>query len=147
MAWFAGTAEGANNCSIVLAHLFHGSDQWTNASIASRRPGYSNQNPVLFLDPTEQVAPLYPNHHYHKTSPAQVLYLFHSQQPASGLASPEADANIWMLQSFDGGFTWTTPRDLFKEKGSFDRNRIISSLKGEWIFPIYYSGKIDIPLT
>jgi predicted neuraminidase len=66
LAWFSGTAEGADNCSIVMAYLHSGSEQWSNASLVSRRPGYSNQNPVLFLDPT-----------------GQVLYLFHSQQPAT----------------------------------------------------------------
>lgn len=55
LAWFAGTAEGANNCSIVLANLPPKSTQWSEASLVSRREGYSNQNPVLFLDPTGQV--------------------------------------------------------------------------------------------
>ena len=55
LAWFSGTAEGADNCSIVIAHLPSGSEQWSNASLVSRRPGYSNQNPVLFLDTTGQV--------------------------------------------------------------------------------------------
>lgn len=144
MAWFSGTAEGANNCSIVLAHLPSGSDQWSNATVVSRRPGYSNQNPVLFLDPTGQV-PSYPHtsHSSHNSLPTsvQILYLFHTQQPAANLSSPEADANIWVLQSFDGGLSWTSPQNLFKEKGSFDRNRIIFSLKGDWIFPIYYAGR------
>ena len=61
LTWFAGIAEGADNCSIVMARLPHKSDQWSNASLVSRRPGYSNQNPVLFLDPTGQVcAPFSP---------------------------------------------------------------------------------------
>ena len=55
LAWFAGTAEGANNCSIVLARLPGNGTQWSAASLISRRDGYSNQNPVLFLDPTGQV--------------------------------------------------------------------------------------------
>ena len=122
LAWFSGSAEGADNCSIVLALLPNGSLQWSRASLVSRRPGYSNQNPVLFLDPT-----------------GQVLYLFYSQQPAAGqrsvVGSAEAQANIWMLQSFDGGVSWTTPRDVFTKNGSFDRNRIIYSLKGDWLFP------------
>lgn len=146
MAWFSGTAEGANNCSIVVAHLSSGSDQWTNASVVSRRPGYSNQNPVLFVDPTGQV-PSTLTLITALTNPplAQVLYLFHSQQPASTLSSPEAEGNIWMLQSFDGGLNWTAPENLFKEKGSFDRNRIIYSLTGDWIFPIYYAGRMGTP--
>ena len=128
LAWFSGSAEGADNCSFVLTLLPNGSLQWSRASLVSRRPGYSNQNPVLFLDPT-----------------GQVLYLFYSQQLAAGqrsvVGSAEAQANIWMLQSFDGGVSWTTPRDVFTKNGSFDRNRIIYSLKGDWLFPIYYSAE------
>ncbi len=37
MAWFSGTAEGANNCSIVVARLPSGSDQWSKALLVSRR--------------------------------------------------------------------------------------------------------------
>lgn len=163
LAWFAGTAEGANNCSIVLASLPPKSTQWSEASLISRREGYSNQNPVLFLDPTGQVRkggrkrgkkmevgsqlvctlPLSVPH-----SLLQVVYLFHSQQPASSnLSSAEADANIWMLQSFDRGLNWTKPQDLFTKKGSFDRNRIIYSLSGDWIFPIYYAGNFNVSIN
>jgi predicted neuraminidase len=49
-----------------------------------------------------------------------------------------------MLLSLDRGLTWTNPHDLFTEKGSFDRNRIIYSLKGNWIFPIYYAVEGDV---
>ena len=131
MAWFSGTAEGANNCSIVLASLPARGMQWSKAALVSRREGYSNQNPVLFLDSTDNV-----------------LYLFHSQQPASsnsslGVGSAEAKAHIWFLQSSDGeGLNWTAPVLLFDKDGSFDRNRIILSLAGSWIYPIYYAGTI-----
>ena len=128
MAWFSGEAEGANNCSIVLARLPAGSTQWSKASLVSRREGYSNQNPVLFFD-----------------DGSDSLYLFHSQQPAKEspdlqLTSAEAKAHIWMLHSEDGsGMKWTAPQLLFGRDGSFDRNRIILSLTNEWIYPIYYS--------
>lgn len=123
MAWFSGVKEGANNCSIVLSRL--NNTQWSKAVLVSRREGFSNQNPVLFFDPTKQT-----------------LYLFHSQQPASteDLGSSEDKAHIWMLQSFDGrGIKWTAPTLLFGKDGSFDRNRIISTLDGSWLYPIYYS--------
>ncbi|CAI8045465.1 hypothetical protein GBAR_LOCUS25152 [Geodia barretti] len=48
-----------------------------------------------------------------------------------------------MLQSFDMGLNWTTPLDVFTTDGSFDRNRIIYSLMGDWIFPIYYAVEED----
>ena len=127
MAWFSGRKEGANNCSIVLARL--NDTQWSKAVLVSRRNGYSNQNPVLFFDPAKMM-----------------LYLFHSQQPASteDLGSREDKAHIWMLQSSDGrGINWTAPALLFGKDGSFDRNRIISAMDGSWLYPIYYSGTMS----
>lgn len=131
MAWFSGTAEGANNCSIVLARLSNGSTQWSKASLVSRREGYSNQNPVLFYD-----------------KQSRSVFLFHSQQPASGKvgshlrSGSEEKAHIWMLHSDNSsGTTWTSPQLVFGKDGSFDRNRIILSLANEWIFPIYYAGE------
>ena len=130
MAWFSGVAEGANQCSIVLASLPKGSTQWSKAALVSRRDGYSNQNPVLYYD-NKQTG----------------LFLFHSQQPASGqfragLLNSEEKAHIWMLQSIgDSGMNWTTPKLVFGKDGSFDRNRIILSLTNNWIYPIYYAGE------
>ena len=132
MAWFSGKAEGANNCSIVLARLPANSMHWSKASLISRREGYSNQNPVLFFDVG-----------------SNSLYLFHSQQPAEDsagtfLTSAEAKAHIWMLHSEDGsGMTWTAPQLVFGRDGSFDRNRIILSLTNEWIYPIYFACKLN----
>ena len=133
MAWFSGTAEGANNCSIVIARLEPGSMQWSKAVLASRREGYSNQNPVLFFDRDKKV-----------------LHLFHSQQPASSRlagAGPtsEVHAHIWELLSADGrGLNWTDPSLLFGKDGSFDRNRVILSLENEWIYPTYYSSMFTV---
>lgn len=130
MAWFSGVAEGANQCSIVLARLPKGSAQWSKAVLVSRRDGYSNQNPVLY---------------YNRQKAG--LYLFHSQQPASGqfraeLLNSEEKAHIWMLQSVGGtGMNWTAPKLVFGKNGSFDRNRIILSLENDWIYPIYYAGE------
>ena len=50
MAWFSGTHEGADDVSIVVSLLPVGTSQWTNASLVSRREGYSNQNPVLHYE-------------------------------------------------------------------------------------------------
>lgn len=121
IAWFSGTKEGQNDVSIYVARLPSGSDQWSNASLVSRRDGYSNQNPVLYYD-----------------SSTKILNLWHSQQPAE---KGETDANVWHLQSTDGqGMNWTKPVDLLTKPGSFDRNRVIPSLDGGLIFPIYYAG-------
>lgn len=91
LAWFAGTAEGADNCSIVMAFLPKGSDQWSEAKLVSRRPGYSNQNPVLFLDPTGQVwcEPQYDTiPHSLPPFPLYTLRCCTSSTPSSQLAPP-----------------------------------------------------------
>ena len=136
MAWFSGTAEGADKCSIVVAHLPLNGTQWTKATLVSQQDGYSNQNPVLFYDT------LISN-----------FRLFHSHQKASKningtsagdgkVESDESSSQIWTCQSEDQfGSKWTEPKELLKEEGSFDRNRIIQSLQSNTlIFPIYYAG-------
>lgn len=136
MAWFSGTSEGADKCSIVAAHLLANDTQWSNATLVSRREGYSNQNPVLYYD-TE----------------GNMLKLFHTQQKASAfdddagqgeekLRNREETSHIWMSESSDqAGLQWSEPKEIFTKDGSFDRNRIIESVTDDGlIFPIYYAG-------
>lgn len=127
MAWFSGTKEGANDVSIVVAHLPSGGTQWTPATVTSQREGYSNQNPVLFLD-----------------TQRGVLHLFHSQQPAN---KGEDNASVWHLISKDGqGLpgNWTTPVEIFAKPGSFIRNRMVVRLDRSWLLPMYYArGTIE----
>ena len=40
----------------------------------------------------------------------------------------------------DYGVSWTPPRIMFARAGSFDRNRVVVSLKNTWLYPIYYAG-------
>lgn len=130
MAWFSGTSEGESNVAIVFSQLKNNSDQWTKAQVVSQRKGYSNQNPVLFHD--------------NKTD---VLYLFHSQQEAkkasAGIQS-EDSAEIWVLSAKNvtnsTAIQFSPPRVMFKHKGSFDRNRVVVSLRNTWLYPIYYAG-------
>jgi len=118
VAWFSGKQEGASNVAIVVSCLRHGSTQFTNATVASQRDGYSNQNPVLFYDNT-----------------TNILHMYHTQQ---GADKGESDSTIWHLQSTDSGKSWTTPEEVFSKPGSYDKNRIILSYKnGYWYFPTY----------
>jgi predicted neuraminidase len=134
LAWFSGTKEGHSGVAIVVARLPNGTDQWTKAGVVSRRDGYSNQNPVLFYD-----------------NRTKILHLFHSQQPGSKLhlqarssnLSAEYDAKIWTLNSTNLGSTWSPPYEQFRKDGSFDRNRVIRRLDGDWMLPIYYSVHED----
>jgi len=134
MAWFSGTAEGADKCSIVVAHLPLNSTQWTKATLVSQQEGYSNQNPVLFYDTLISNLRL-----FHSHQKATV----HGKSAGDGKAeSDESTSQIWTCQSEDQlGSMWTEPKELLKEEGSFDRNRIIQSLQpNTLIFPIYYAG-------
>jgi predicted neuraminidase len=82
VAWFTG-GEGTPNCSIALALLSLGSDQFTPGVIVSERANYSNQNPVLFWN--------------NQTS---ILHLYHSSQLGN---AGETNSQIWHVQSQDQG--------------------------------------------
>ena len=138
MAWFSGSSEGADKCSIVAAHLLGNASQWSNATLVSRREGYSNQNPVLYYDAV-----------------TKALNLFHTQQKAKlagasrtnstttePVGSEEDTSHIWQCQSTEDGIGgWSEPKEIFTKDGSFDRNRIIRSVvDGSLIYPIYYAG-------
>ena len=137
MAWFSGTSEGADKCSIVTAYLLTNSTQWSNATLVSRRDGYSNQNPVLYYDTSKNL-----------------LNLFYTQQKADlgsgrgekGVAvdvgSREDTSHIWHCQTMDAfGAKWSESQEIFTKDGSFDRNRIIESVTdGGLIYPVYYAG-------
>ena len=54
----------------------------------------------------------------------------------------EDHAQIWELIDDSGtGSKWSKPQLLFSKYGSFDRNRIILSLSGAWLYPMYYAGE------
>ena len=125
LAWFSGTAEGESDVAIVLSRLPNGTDQWSRAAVLSQRKDYSNQNPVLFYD-----------------AKGKMLHLYHTQQPTSvtdGIHLPEYKATIWTLNSTDLGNKWSLPWEMFHKDGSYDHNRILLTLNGDWILPMYYS--------
>lgn len=120
MAWFSGTKEGESDVAIVIARLDLpdgiAGGKWSNATVVSQRPNFSNQNPVLFHDAAEDE-----------------LHLFHTQQsPESG----EKEATVWYLKE-QPDKTFSEPVKIFGKDGSFIRNRMIKSLNGTWLFPMY----------
>ena len=121
LAWFTGLQEEAAGCAIAVARLPVGSLQWSNPQVVSQRPGYSNQNPVLFFDAT-----------------TNMTHLYHSQLKAN---AGEGLDNLWHLVSSDGGLSWSVPALFFviKNGGVFDRNRIIARADGSLLFPLYYT--------
>ena len=123
LAWFSGTKEEADKCAIVVSRLPPGSAQWAAPVTVSERDGYSNQNPVLFHDAS-----------------TNLTWLFHSQLAAG---AGEGLDTLWVLQSADGGVTWTRPSAFLDysadAKGVFDRNRIVPRADGSLLFPLYWT--------
>lgn len=93
MAWFSGSSEGADKCSIVVAHLLANATQWSNATLVSRRDGYSNQNPVLFYDVTTGILNLF------HTQQKAALGVVSEQDFTAGIGSKEDTSHIWECQS------------------------------------------------
>jgi predicted neuraminidase len=120
--WFAGTWEGRSGVSITMSRLDHGSDRWTLPVILSNHPGWSDQNPVPFLAPDGRI------------------WLFHTSQKAN---KGQTTAVVYELTSDDQGHTWTTPKILFPENGSFIRQHLIT-IDNEWIFSTYRSASSGI---
>lgn len=120
--WYAGTWEGNSGVSIAMSRLDHGSGRWTLPVILSRHPGRSDENPVPFRAPDGR------------------LWLFHTSQKAN---QGQTTSIIYELTSDDQGHTWTTPRTLFSQLGSFDRQHLVV-FKNEWLFPTYVSASRGI---
>jgi predicted neuraminidase len=116
--WFSGTHEGESNVAIVMSRLPKGSQQWSNTVEVDHQEGKSFQNPVAFQ------------------TQAGRLWLLHTSQPAG---EGQVNAQILFLTSDDAGQTWTTPRPLFTQPGSFTRHPPILISKKVWLLPMYYT--------
>lgn len=116
--WFSGTREGESNVAIVMSRLAKGSEQWSKTVEIDHQDGRSFQNPVAFQAPDGR------------------LWLLHTSQPAGQW---QANAEVLYLTSDDVGQTWTTPRPLFKQPGSFIRQPPVLISKKAWLLPMYYT--------
>jgi len=121
--WFSGTWEGESNVAIVMSRLPKGSEQWSRTVEIDHQEGRSFQNPVAF-----QVAD-------------GRLWLLHISQPAR---QGQANAEVLYLKSDDAGQTWTNPRPLFTEPGSFIRHPPVLISKNNWLLPMYYTPSRSI---
>jgi predicted neuraminidase len=120
--WFAGPEEGESGVSIVLSRLDHGSHQWSQPEILARHLGWSDQNPVPFRAPDGR------------------LWLFHTSQEAG---KGQTTATVYELTSNDEGHTWSAPRVLFAEPGTFIRQPLVV-FQDAWLFPTYRSASAGI---
>lgn len=114
VAWFSGAYEEAPNCSIAYSRLSSDGAAFEAGAVVSLRPDYSNQNPVLWLNDTQDGGD-------------GTLHLWHTTAPAN---SGEGSSQLRHLTSEDAGASWTPPAPFTTLTGVFDRNRIITSPPG-----------------
>jgi predicted neuraminidase len=121
--WFSGTREGDSNVAIVMSRLAKGSQQWSKTVEIDHQEGRSFQNPVAFQLPDRR------------------LWLLHTSQAAG---EGQTNAEVLYLTSDDGGQTWTTPRPLFTQPGSFVRQPPVLINQKIWLLPMYYTPTRNI---
>lgn len=123
-AWFGGTMEGKSDISIYLSRF--GENGWSTARRMSGDAGRSEQNPVLFSDPTG------------------MLWLLWTAQPGGR----QDECEVRYRRSRDGGETWSDPAPLFTQKGRFVRQPLIVMPDGRWLLPVFRCLKQgDLPWT
>jgi predicted neuraminidase len=116
--WFSGTREGESNVAIVMSRLAKGSKQWSKTVEIDHQEGRSFQNPAGFQAPDGRV------------------WLLHTSQPAG---QGQMNAEVLYLTSDDAGKTWTPPRSLFAQPGSFIRHPPVLISRKVWLLPMYYT--------
>jgi predicted neuraminidase len=121
--WFSGTREGESNVAIVMSRLARGSEQWSKTVEIDHQEGRSFQNPVAFQAPGGRV------------------WLLHTSQAAG---QGQSNAEVLYLTSQDAGQTWTSPRALFTQPGSFIRHPPVLINKKAWLLPMYYTPSRSI---
>lgn len=117
--WFTGTWEGQSGVGIAMSRLTPGSHQWSKPVLLDSKAGMSYQNPVAFQ------------------APDGTLWLLHTRQAAG---KGETGAQVLVLKSKDNGRTWSQPKLLFTQAGSFTRDPIVLMPDGGWLLPMYVSA-------
>ncbi|KAF2450608.1 glycoside hydrolase family 33 protein [Karstenula rhodostoma CBS 690.94] len=116
-AWFGGSQEGLSDICIHLSRLRKGARTWSNPQKISEDVDRSEQNPVLFLNPT-----------------TNELWVLFTAQPAGN----QDKAMVRYRTSKDEGQTWSQPQNLFEDEGLFIRQPIVVLKDGTWVLPAWY---------
>ncbi|HIZ34315.1 MAG TPA: exo-alpha-sialidase [Candidatus Ruania gallistercoris] len=114
-AWFNGPQEGSRETNVVLSRLPAGSTTWEQPRLMAADPDRSEQNPVLFRDPSDRI------------------WLLHT----SNTPHQRTDAHVLAYRSDDGGSTWSQAETLFAGPGFFLRNPPLFLPDGSWLLPAY----------
>lgn len=116
-AWFGGTLEGKSDISIYASILDEGGTQWGPAAQLTNDPDRSEQNPVLFVAPDEQV------------------WLFNTAQPAGN--QDESRVFIRPLKREGNHLVTGEKRDIGLPNGTFIRARPFVREDGAWVLPLF----------
>lgn len=112
--WFSGPQEGDPGTNVVVSRL--AGDRWEPPELIAADPERSEQNPVLFEDGDG------------------LVWLLHT----SSLPHDQTTAHVVARTSADAGRTWSEPRVLFAEPGTFIRNPPVILDDGTWLLPAYH---------
>ena len=117
-AWFGGTLEGRSDIFIHLATLAPGAAAWSQADQVSDDPDRSEQNPVIFTDPSTGAPGL-----------------FHTAQP--GGRQEQCVVRFRPLERGPKGIGSGAPRTLSLPNGSFVRAQVTLRDDGAWMLPLF----------
>ena len=123
--WFGGTQEGVPDISVHFSRLAPGASRWSPAERLSDDPARSEQNPLLFPAPDGR------------------LWLLWTAQ----IAGNQDTAIVRRRISTDGGRSWSPVDTLFPEQagfGTFIRNPVVVTGRGDWLLPIWRCTKPPI---
>ncbi|QKX62262.1 uncharacterized protein TRUGW13939_09421 [Talaromyces rugulosus] len=115
-AWFGGNMEGKPDISIYLSRLVSGKQNWTEAVRVTHDNTRSEQNPLLFREP----------------SSGKLWLLYTSQK-----GGDQDSAVVKRVISDDDGNTWKDPQILFPEPGTFIRQPITVLDSGAFVVPTF----------
>ena len=139
-AWFSGSHEGTADVRIVQSRLPVGASEWSQPEQISAGTDRSEQNPVLFEAPDNN------------------LWLIYTSQSTRGMTRDEWQAKIdageavehhgfyrqdtaqiLYRTSQNGGINWNDVQVLNDKPGAFCRQPPIVLSNGDWLLPLYYS--------
>jgi len=113
--WFSGTQEGVSDISVFMSRLNKGTTTWTKPVQMSNDSTRSEQNPVLFEDPSGK------------------LWLMYTAQKSGN----QDTAFVRFRTSLDNGYTWSAIAPLIDEPGTFIRQPVTVLPNGDWVLPIF----------
>jgi predicted neuraminidase len=109
--WFGGTQEGMADISVHMARLEPGAESWSEAVRLVDDPTRSEQNPILFPTPSDE------------------LWLLYTSQKSGN----QDTAIVRRRVSRDHGRTWSEPDTMIADPGTFVRQPVQVGANGDWL--------------